>query len=449
MKKSFIFTFVMVVLGAIIGAGFASGKEIVSFFGKLGYWSMPFMLLVGGLFFFFFYVFAKLGKMIKPKSISDMTNTMFGKFGIIVDFGFILSAFITLSSMIAGCDSVGSLVFKEGYNFCYISIFTVMIVAIILMFGLRYIYKITNIIIPSIIVLIVVILLTFASKTPTESISTSNINFNFASALIYSILYVCMNTFTNIFIISKSSEYMNKKQIGIASVISSSLVVLLVALILLSILRGGDAIFLSDMPMINIAYSVGGVAGITYSVILWLAIFTTICIATYSIVEWLNKFIKNKFLCIVIVLTLGFVFSRFGFSTIVDIFYPIEGIFGGIFILYSIIYYFKNKKQYELKERALLENLKFAESKSLFEFDTQNALTENINKNTQSNEQTENLVQIPNSKQESKNKKRKKQNFNPDEIYSLKIEKKKHQFLITKKKRNGETIKDVKQRVDF
>ena len=426
----------MIVLGAVIGAGFASGKEIVSFFGKLGYFSLPFLLVVGGLFFFFFYVFAKLGKMLKPKSISDITASMFGKFGIIVDFGFIMSAFITLSSMIAGCDSVGTIIFKENYNFCYISIFSVMLVTVILMFGLKYIYKITNFIVPSIIILMVIILLTYAGKTPAETVSSSNINFNFASAIIYSVLYVCMNTFTNIFIISKSSSYMNKKQIGVASIISSVLIVLLVALILVSVLRGGDAIFLSDMPMLSIAFSTGGVAGITYSIILWLAIFTTICIAAYSIVEWLNKFIKNKFLCIVIVLGLSFVFSRFGFSTIVDVFYPIEGIFGGIFIIYSIVYYYKNKRKFELKERLILENLKLAESKSLFECGNHSLDFENAENNKK--------CVVPDViKQKSI-----PTNKCSDEICSLKIEKKKHEFIITKKKRNGETIKDVKPRYD-
>ena len=423
----------MVVLGAVIGAGFASGKEIVSFFGQYGYWSLPIMALVGGLFFFFFFVFAKLGKMLKPKSISDMTTAMFGKFGIIVDFGFIISSFITLSSMIAGCDSVGSLVFKESYNFCYISIFTVMIVAVVVIVGLKYIYKITNLIIPTIIVFIVGILIAYACTTTPEQVSSTHINFNFPSLFLYGILYVSMNTFTNIFIISKSSEYMDKKQIGIASSVSSSIIVLLVTLILLSVLRGGDSIFLSDMPMISIAYSVGGAVGIIYSIILWLAIFTTICVATYSIVEWLNKFIKNKFLCTVIVLSLGFVFSRFGFSTIVDIFYPIEGIFGGIFIVYSIIYYFKNKHGYEVKERAIIENHKLMQSKAFFEFDKQNQPNYEI---TPEKVETHNFNHA-----KSKSKIQKGES---DEIYSLKIENNKKHKVITKKKRNGEIIKEIK-----
>ena len=121
-KKSFVWTFVMAILGAIIGAGFASGKEIVSFFGKYGYWVIPFLVLAAILFFFCFYIFSNLGKDIKPKSISDITSKIFGKAGVFVDFSFILSTFITLASMLAGCDSIGGIMFGDGYSFCYISI---------------------------------------------------------------------------------------------------------------------------------------------------------------------------------------------------------------------------------------------------------------------------------------------------------------------------------------
>jgi hypothetical protein len=70
-------------------------------------------------------------------------------------------------------------------------------------------------------------------------------------------------------------------------------------------------------------------------------------------------------LCAVITLTLAFVFSRFGFATIVDIFYPIEGIFGGIFIIYAIVFYFKNKKRFIFKKYSLIKGENTGESSEL------------------------------------------------------------------------------------
>lgn len=317
------------------------------------------------LFFIVFFIFAKLGKEIRPKSISDLTFAMFGRAGVAMDFGFILSTFITLSSMLAGSDSIGRIMFGIKYNFCYIGILTAMIVTVIAFYGLKYIYKITDFILPIMLILVLFFVFAFIISVPQQNVTVELYNKNGLTAIIYLFLYVFMNTFSNTFIIAKTSQYMNKKQIGIACIITSVLLYLFVGLILVAALHGGDDIFSSDMPMLAIANATNGAFGAVYSVVLWLAIFTTICIAAYTLVQWLNNYIKNKFLCCVITLTLGFIFSRFGFSTIVDIFYPLEGIFGGVFIVYSVVFYFKNKKVFFAKEKRELSQRLTAESLSL------------------------------------------------------------------------------------
>lgn len=354
----------MAILGAIVGAGFASGKEISTFFGQYGFWSLPFVALTLVLFFWCFYLFSKLGKMIKPKSITDMTKAMFGKAGIFVDLAFILCTFITLASMLAGCDSIGTLAFGSNYNFCYISIATAILATIIVSVGLKYIYRTTNVILPTMLVFICTILIIFLANGNDFNVNStiSGTTFNFFSSGISSILYVCLNIFTNIFIIAKTSEYMNKKQIGLASIIASLILCLFISLILVAMLLGGKDILFADMPMVKIAYSVSKVVGVLYSIVLWLAIFTTISVASFSLVEWLNNFIKNRFVCCAIILTIGFIFSRFGFSTIVDIFYPIDGIFGAVIVIYATIYYFKHKQQYCAEQTAVINDLKIDEA---------------------------------------------------------------------------------------
>ena len=454
MKKSFIFTFVMTILAGIIGAGFASGKEIVEFFGKAGYWAIPFLVIAGGLFFCCFYIFSWIGKIVKPKSISDLTSAVFGRAGMFVDFGFILSSFITLSSMLAGCDSIGTLVFGSGYNFCYISIITAIAVAVIVAIGLKFIYKITDFIMPVMLgMILIVLILHLFTQTPQE-VSPERINFNFFSVFIYSILYVSMNSFYNIFIIAKSSEYMDKKQIGKASTIASSILFVLILLVFISILRGGDFVFMSDMPMINIASGLGSPIGIIYSIVLWLAIFTTICISAYTIVGWLGRAIKNKFMCSVIVLSLGFIFSRFGFANIVKIFYPIEGIFGLFFIIYLVVYYFKNKKVYMAKQNAIIENYNLAQSKTQeitytdyskkeIVLDAPKSQKQGSVKSSakQSTPKTQNTKQAP-KKKSSQNK----FEIDKDDIYSVKVEHKKDEKVVTKKTKSGKVLVEKSKR---
>lgn len=346
MKKSFVYTFITTCISAIIGAGFASGRELTTFFANYGFWSILFIVLAGVLFFWCFYLFAKLGKIIQPKSISDITKAIYGNSHFLIDFIFILSAIITLSSMLAGCDSIGYLVFNENYNFCYISIFTAMIVAVIVSIGLKYIYKINNILLPVILVLLLAVLSVFLLVGDKQTVSSQYITFNGFSVLLSAFLYVSMNIFTNSFLIAKTSQYMDSKQIKKGSISTSIILVILIIFIVISILLGGNDVFLSDMPIISIAYNISNGFGICYAVVLWFAIFTTICISAFVVETWLNNFIENRFLCSVIVLTTGFIFSRFGFSTIVSVFYPLEGILGFVFIVNASVYYIKNKQKY-------------------------------------------------------------------------------------------------------
>lgn len=423
MKKSFIFTFIMAIVGAIVGAGFASGKEVVSFFGAYGYAGIAFVLLASILFFFCFFIFSKIGKITKAKSITDMTKAVFGKAGIFVDFGFVLCTFITLSAMLAGSDSIGQIMFADGYNFCYISILTCMIVAIVVSVGLKYIYKLTNAILPIMLVFMSVVLISFMTTSPANAVSSQNISFNGFSAVLSSVLYVSMNVFTNIFIIAKSSQYMSKKQIGLACGISAGILLLMIELILFAIFHGGDAIFTSDMPMLAMAIYLGEPFGTLYAIVLWLAIFTTICIAGYTLVEWLYNFIKNKFVCSVTILSLGFIFSRFGFSTIVDVFYRLEGIFGCLIIICFAAYYFKNRKIFRaqqllnLNQNILQSQGKIASNAKVFDANIANVSTVNAKHLSNADEQ----------------------NFGADDIVSLKIEKKRGNVYITKRTRDGKT----------
>ena len=436
----------MTILAGIIGAGFAGGREIISFFGqKAGYWAIPFLVLAGGLFFCCFYVFSWIGKFLKPKSISDLTSAVFGKAGIFVDFGFILASFITLASMLAGCDSIGTIVFGSGYNFCYISIIVSIIVAVIVAIGLKYIYRVTDFILPVMLGMIfIVVLLHLFTQTPTE-VSAENIQkFNFFTILIYSILYVGMNCFYNIFIIAKSSEYMNKKQIGKASIIASSILFLLILLILLSALRGGDAAFTSDMPMINVAFGLGTPIGVIYSIIFLLAIFTTICISAYTIVQWLSRAIKNKFVCSIVVLSLGFIFSRFGFTNIVNIFYPIEGAFGLFFIIYLVVFYFKNRKAFEAKQQAIIDNYNLSQSRaqevSYKDYSKTEAVIETSKPAKQITQKSSAKPKQSGSKSTTAKKPPQSKATDKDEINSIKVENKKDEKVVTKKTKSGKVL---------
>ena len=54
-----VFVAVLVLFGAVLGSGFASGKEIVVFFSRFGNLSFLYIFLAAFLFFLLFYFFLK------------------------------------------------------------------------------------------------------------------------------------------------------------------------------------------------------------------------------------------------------------------------------------------------------------------------------------------------------------------------------------------------------
>ena len=257
MKKNFVFTFIFVILGAIIGAGFASGREVLSFFSQYGFLSLIFVVFAGLLFFSVFYVFAKIGSDLKPNSISDLTKNIFGKASIVVDFVFIISSVITLSSMLAGVDSSMKIALEGNYVFPFASIITCIIVAILLSYGIKKIFKFTDWVMPFLFGVIVTFTLAFLLFGQKHQIDYSNFNHSIFSLGISPILYVSMNTFGNIFLIAKAGSYLRNKGIKGASIICSCILTLCIVAVCLCILFGGNEILYSDMPMFEIAKSMG------------------------------------------------------------------------------------------------------------------------------------------------------------------------------------------------
>lgn len=340
--KNLNFAFILVILGSIIGAGFASGKEIVVFFSNAGIISYINIFLLFIFFYLLLKIFMKLGNFIKPKNLFEVNKVIFKKksklFNIIVLFGL----FAIIVSMIAGINSIGKTVFNN-IHFPILSIISIFFTFFMLNLGYEAISKLNKILIPIIMLFIVFICATFVLKT--DYLSAIKIDFSIKSIFKYfcfMLFYISFNVIYSSELIIENSHNFSKKQIKDNSLIISFSLVVLVLIINYTLLHSNVNIFYSDMPILSMAYSISRYLGYAFSLILWMSILTTLISTLYI---FINCFTKNKFLISAIILTSAFVFSFFGFSYLVNIIYPIEGIIGFIFITFSLKFYIKNKKE--------------------------------------------------------------------------------------------------------
>ena len=70
------FGFIFLIIGAIIGAGFSSGKEIVVFFSGAGNFSFLLIIIITIFLYFVLSSLIKLGQNIKTNNIKDINKTI-------------------------------------------------------------------------------------------------------------------------------------------------------------------------------------------------------------------------------------------------------------------------------------------------------------------------------------------------------------------------------------
>lgn len=299
-------------IGTMIGAGFASGREIALYFAS----TSPLSPLLGGVFCgLFCFVFVEMGRL----SNGDILKYSFKKISKIVLILIKLSNIIIFCAMLAGCEYIILRLFNINGG----TIISAGLVLICIYLGVEKLKLLNFIIVPLLLVLIGIIYFKFQPDVlPFQS-------FAFHTP----ILYACMNILSGGFLIStfakglKPSDSLN---------ISLMVTVILSFLLVIIYLLIQDS-FNMPMPMLFTASTVGMIK--LGCVILYLAVFTTLAGSLYIVT---GSDIKKA----MFITSIGLVVACFGFQPITDKLYPVIGYFGAFLTLYGIFQLLFKRKKY-------------------------------------------------------------------------------------------------------
>lgn len=341
-----------VLAGTVIGAGFASGKEIVRFFAVYPNHILFIGLGVFLLFLLTSYLFLQLGKIIKPKSFNDITKALFGRFSVVFDVFIIICYAIISASMLAGVDSLFADAF--GINFKIFSIIALLLSFLVIQKGMRGL-KFVNLIIVPVILVMMFIIYGYAYFNPTGQI-TSVTSPNFFGFLSNMILHMSLNMLLAASILCSAQVESPKNYANIFGGIGGSLFLGISAVVvLLGVFSSHDMILSVDMPILFISKNIGNWIAIVAGIVILFGIFTTLVSTVYPLIEFGERYLPKKIYIYLIIAVFSILFKELGFSVIVDYAFPIIGGVGVIFIVYSIIYYFRNR--YKIKKIELAEEL--------------------------------------------------------------------------------------------
>lgn len=322
---------ICVIIGTMIGAGFASGKEIFLFFGSYGF---PFSLL--GLFIstiftsFIVYRVLFLSYHNSITHYSDFLENLLGKkhsilknvINIIVHLFLLFSFFI----MVAG---FGAYFRQELGISSFIGVF---IILTLCYFTFRKnmggIAKINTFLIPMLTLFVIWMGIQAFCMLPTN-MSTSNFLYHSSSNwFISSLLYSSYNSILLVpILLSLKPLLTSKKQIKKVSILTGFILLFLSLSIYITLLGIDIDINFIELPTVYFANKLGVLQKYGYGFIILVAIFTSAISAGFS---FLNSFSDTKIRSSILwSMCIGAAFlSYFSFSNLVNFLYPVFGYLG-------------------------------------------------------------------------------------------------------------------------
>lgn len=333
---------VSILIGTIIGAGFASGKEIYTFFKVFGNLGLFGLCLSTSMIGITIYIVLNIVKKYKVKNndifLEEISNNKVKKLHTItksllnntINIFLIVSFFI----MIAGWSAF----FKQKYNIPIFISSCIMAILLYITFlnNIDGIMKISSYILP---ILFLIIIYITIKNVPLQEIIPIHIFDN-----INQIFYVVLNSFIYSsynsimlipILISISNKIKTKKEIRIITFITTIILLVLSVCIFQILNLSKNNMAYIELPILKILSNTK-IQEFLYSLVIIIAIYTTAVSAGYGFLESIKDKRKYKIISAVICFV-SIPISYIGFGKLINIMYPLFGTIG----MYQIILIFK------------------------------------------------------------------------------------------------------------
>ena len=328
---------VFVIIGALIGAGFASGQEIYVFFYAYGMKGIIGIIISSTL---IGYIIYKTFKIIQKNDIStyrEFLEIIIGrdKKNLISILNIIINTFllVTFFIMISGFGAY----FEQqlGINSLIGSAILAILCYIIFMTSTKGVVKVSTIIVPFLIFFIIYIGIEILGVIDISKIQQYTINNNNSLMFILkSILYSSYNSILLIPVLITLKDYLKNSIINKYASILITVIVATLSMILFLILSKIDVnIEKLEMPAVYLVSKLSNILATIYGFIILSSTFTTsISVGNSFIQNICEKKKSYQHIALIMCITSVFI-SKIGFSNLVQILYPFFGYLGIIQIV--------------------------------------------------------------------------------------------------------------------
>lgn len=330
-------------IGIIVGAGFASGQEILQYFTSFGHLGTAGAIVSTLLFGYLGMSLVWAGQKLKTASHKDAIYKIIGwkPLGIVVDAIIIFTLFGVGVVMIAGAGSTFNQQF--GITPAIGSAIMMILVIVVVMLNVQQVVSIIGSITPFLILSLLVVGvyslftmdLSFSELEPIAKEQPTSL----PNWFIASVNYVSFNTAVGaaMALVMGGAEK-NERSAALGGLFGGLGIGVLIMISHLAIFSKIDVVASFDMPLLKIVDLIGPGFGIVMSFILLGMIFNTAVSMFYAFTaRFVEMNTKQSNIFIIITGIGGFTASFVGFTDLVAFFYPLIG-YLGLFLVGALIY---------------------------------------------------------------------------------------------------------------
>lgn len=348
-------------VGTLMGAGFASGREIWQFFGVFGSKGYFAVLMVTSLFILFGMMTVKISKAINSTDIGKIVmpfeNIYLENF-----FGSITAAILFIVYIVMA--AAGGALFQEqfGIHRVFGGILLMLLVIATTLGGFERISKNFKYIIP--VLLVVVFLVCFSlillelpspGREAKIQISPMTPNWYFSAGI-----YISYNMLAGIPILAHSTHRAKNYKTALIGAALGGLILGLAALTMnQAMLTDAGLSANSVLPILALSGKLSGWARWIYAALLLFAVYASATSNFYGFTTKIKEGSKKKHYIIFAALV-GFVLSLIGFADIITFVLPLEGYCGFVFLIAMTIHYFRIMRDNKKSKAKTEERFNFA-----------------------------------------------------------------------------------------
>lgn len=317
----------------VVGAGFASGREITDYFLVYGSKWIIGILLSGILFLIYSLAVTDIINKNNITSFPDYLNLIMGKKSATFT-EWVSSLFFCMMffAMISGAGAAAKEIF--GLNFWLGVAIMILACAVVLAKGINAMENISVIIVPF---LVIGIALIGAKSEPVTVTGGAK-----GSVVISSIIYVSYNTITAASVIAEEDKGTGRFDGLLMGLLCGTAMTFMGYFIGRTILYSGISTINSELPFAAAAQSIGSTYSIAYAIVFIIAVYTTaVCDGMAAIKSISDKLRISSNKALILLIIMSVLFSFVSFSDFVSKIYPIFGFAGILQLIYTIKFFIK------------------------------------------------------------------------------------------------------------